>query len=39
VRGVPVLFDAVPYIRRGGNAAIAEPLVAPVPGRASTPEG
>jgi CDP-diacylglycerol--glycerol-3-phosphate 3-phosphatidyltransferase len=39
VRGLPVLFDAVPYMRRGGKAAIAEPLVAPVPGRAGTREG
>jgi hypothetical protein len=36
---VPVLFDAVPYMRRGGKSAIAEPLVARVPGRASTPDG
>jgi hypothetical protein len=35
---VPVLFDAVPYIRRGGKTAVAEPLAAPVRGRASTPE-
>jgi hypothetical protein len=39
IRGLPVLFDAVPYMRRGGKTAIAEPLVAPVPGRASTREG
>ena len=31
VRGVPVLFDAVPYMRHGGKTAIAEPLAAPVP--------
>jgi hypothetical protein len=36
---VPVLFDAVPYMRRGGKTTVAEPLVAPVPGRASTREG
>jgi CDP-diacylglycerol---glycerol-3-phosphate 3-phosphatidyltransferase len=39
VRGVPVLFDAVPYIRNGGKTAIEEPLVAPVRGRTSTPKG
>ena len=39
VRGVPVLVDSVPYIRKGGKTAIAEPLVAPVSGRAGTPEG
>ena len=39
VRGVPVLVDAVPYMRHGGKTEIAEPLAAPVAGRASTPEG
>ena len=39
VRGVPVLVDAVPYIRRGGKTAIPEPLVVRVPGGAGTPEG
>ena len=39
VRGVPVLFDAVPYMRSGGKTAVAEPLVAQVSGRASNPEG
>jgi hypothetical protein len=39
VRGLPVLFDAVPYMRQGSKTTIAEPLAASVPGRASTPEG
>ena len=39
VRGVPVLVDAVPYIRRGGKTAIPEPRVVRVPGGAGTPEG
>jgi hypothetical protein len=29
----------MPYMRHGGKTEIAEPPVAPVPGRASTPEG
>jgi CDP-diacylglycerol--glycerol-3-phosphate 3-phosphatidyltransferase len=39
VRGLPVLFDAVPYMRQGSKTTIAEPLAASVPGRASTREG
>jgi CDP-diacylglycerol---glycerol-3-phosphate 3-phosphatidyltransferase len=39
VRGLPVVFDAVPYMRNGGKITSAEPQVARVPGRANTPEG
>jgi CDP-diacylglycerol---glycerol-3-phosphate 3-phosphatidyltransferase len=33
IRGLPVLFDAIPYIRHGGKAAVSEPVAMVAGGR------
>ena len=33
IRGLPVVFDAIPYIRRGGKAAVSESVAMVVGGR------
>jgi CDP-diacylglycerol--glycerol-3-phosphate 3-phosphatidyltransferase len=38
IRGLPVVFDAMPYIRRRDNSAVSSPLAAPMTARASEPE-
>ena len=37
IRGLPVLFDAIPYIRHGGKIAVAKPAVVVASGRDGDP--